>query len=215
MSKQLTESNLLEGISMSTMETIYNTTNETINNLTNDSLTNDKNKRPPNFSKNEDYWITQAFVSTSEDSTKGANQSSDDFWKAVTEKFYYVQSKDGNIDEKSIIICSLESIMNRFQRRISKEVSSFNKYYKQVVNQKPSGIPSGQYYDMAAKLYEDEKGTSFKFLSCVPVLHKLPKFDPLFKNNSDDANDDNCNYNDIGRVMGQNMDHPMGCKRAK
>ena len=47
----------------------------------------DRNKKLPNYSPDEDVWICCAFVSTSEDSIKGANQTSDTFWLSVKEKF--------------------------------------------------------------------------------------------------------------------------------
>ena len=89
----------------------------------------------------------------------------------------------------------------------------------------------------ASNLYKGETGDLFCLKKCVPVLHMLPKFDPMVvvgvtsssrKVHVDDSSaDDNDNNKDLTIVRkkakvnndvpprGSNMQQPMGMKKAK
>jgi hypothetical protein len=44
---------------------------------------------------------------------------------------------------------------------------------------KRSGWNEDNFIEEAGNLFKEEQGEPFKYAKCVPVLHKLPKFDPM------------------------------------
>ena len=70
--------------------------------------------------------------------------------------------------------------------------------------------------------YKTENGSDFKHLTCVPILHQMPKFDPTFTGPIDVEDDPDLEetaevkkHNHIGSVQGQNHPKPTGQKAAK
>ena len=72
-----------------------------------------------------------------------------------------------------------QSVRNRFQKSISKSVSKFNAYYKQVKEKEESGWTPQMYIDAAMKVWFDMEKKHFKFGHWLPrsrsrPLSKLP-----------------------------------------
>ena len=104
-----------------------------------------KGSRPKNFNEWEDLYLSMAYVSTSEDPIKGADQKSETFWNGVREKFVEIrlESTDEGVELQDR---SATSYQNRFQRHIAKDVLLFNKFYKHVWENKPmsNSLPSNK-----------------------------------------------------------------------
>jgi hypothetical protein len=119
------------------------------------------------------------------------------------------------------------SLMNRFQRQIQKNLNVFNKYYRRVKQEKPSGTPTEEgMLALVADTFRHEEGYPFIFMKCVPVLHVLPKFNPMLQvqevdidltedGEEEDGDKKPAAVNHIGAPMGANLPRPMGNKRAK
>ena len=119
--------------------------------------------------------------------------------------------------------------MNRFQRQIQKKMNVFNQYFRAIKLEKPSGTPDSEIIDKAIEQYEEELDKPFPFKDCVPILHEMPKFDPMIElpvieiDDTDDIdNDDSVTsdrkpaaVNNIGAPMGARMPRPQGSKAAK
>jgi hypothetical protein len=112
----------------------------------------------------------------------------------------------------------------------------WNKHYKQLKGMNKSGWNEEKYVKEAGK-YKGETGELFRFKKCVPVLDKLPKFNPMVVagatssprnvHGDDSSADDYDNTEDVtndrkkAKVnndmprQGSNMQRPMGMKKAK
>ncbi len=130
-----------------------------------------------------------------------------------------------------------DSIKQRWKKRIAKSVQLWNKHYKQLKGMNKSGWNEDKYVEEASNFYKGETGEPFCFQKCVPVLHKLPKFDPMVvvglsslpkimhvDDSSADDDEDNgdiaivrkkAKVNDDVPPQGSNMQRPMGMKKAK
>ena len=135
-----------------------------------------------------------------------------------------------------------DSIEQRWKKRISKNVQLWNKHYRQLKGMQKSGWNEDKYIEEASALYKSHTGETFRFAKCVPVLHKLPKFDPMVlpptkvsspqSNNLDTLHstgpdDEECIpesahkkkatalVNNSAPPQGSNMERPMGMKKAK
>jgi hypothetical protein len=121
--------------------------------------------------------------------------------------------------------------MNRFQHKIQKKMNVFNKYFRQVNIEKPSGVPYEEYIEHACTKYQEDLDEPFPFKDCVPILHQMPKFDPMIEveeivieDNEDDpsstmstASGDRkpAAVNRVGAPMGAGKPRPIGSKAAK
>jgi hypothetical protein len=143
-------------------------------------------KRQANYSEDEDYLIACAYVNVSVDPIKGVGQKADTFWTRVLEKYVILSEKYLADNGVEIPVRNKDSIEQRWKKKISKSVQVWNKFYRQLKSAKRSGWNEDNYIDEAGNLFKEEVGEPFKYAKCVPVLHKLPKFDPmlLIMNNS-------------------------------
>ena len=178
-----------------------------------------RKERAPNWSNQEDMYLARSFVSCTEDPIKGADQKASSFWIAVHNKFVdlYCKAEDIEVkDEQIATTRNWESMKNRFQRHIQKDLNVFNKYYKGQKEVQKSGWKEQDYIDAAIASYAAEEGKPFRFPLCVEVLQQLPKFNPMIESTGEEEdNEDDTVYNKIGRVMGDGLDRPMGAKAAK
>ena len=131
-----------------------------------------------------------------------------------------------------------ELIEQRWKKKISKCVQHWNKFYRQLKSVDRSGWNEDKYIEEAENLYSLEVGESFKYAKCVPVLHKLPKFDPmvgvarsvktsattdspcdlLVEPDANDKNDGSSaakKVNNSGQPQGSDLARPIGMKKAK
>ena len=197
--------------------------------------------KTPNYSEEEDYLIAVSFVYVTVDPIRGVGQKSATFWTRVHEKFCLLQQQElANVGVHTYIR-TRDSIEQRWKKRISKSVQLWNKYYRQLKGTQKSGWNEDKYIEEASSLYKDDTGDTFRFAKCVPVLHKLPKYDPMVLPSAPADNSppyDNYTGSDVeGEVVirpeatsskkraalvnnrappqGSNMDRPMGMKKAK
>ena len=73
---------------------------------------------------------------------------------------------------------SPKPLKDRFIRKIQPSMNLFNRYFKNVKNQKISSVGSdNELYNIAAKEYEEGEEKSFPFCECTKILHEMPCFD--------------------------------------
>jgi No apical meristem-associated C-terminal domain len=200
--------------------------------------------RPPNYSEDEDFLIACAYVNVTVDPIKGVGQKSDNFWTRVHDRFVILSQKHNIENGIEIPFRNKESIEQRWKKKISKSVQLWNKFYRQVKSVERSGWNEEKYIEEAGNLYLSEIGEPFKYAKCVPVVHKLPKFDPMVQkkytaepriqspgdiSDSDDGNNGDRDYvvkkpptssnkkkvNNSAPPQGSAMSRPIGMKKAK
>ena len=181
-----------------------------------------KNKAP-NFHEDEDELAGHAHVNRSENSLAGVSKKSKVFWEDVTARYAILQEK--STSEHTKHERTWNQLKGRFLRQIQPAVSAFNRYYKKEKDTIPSGHPDIEeaIMEMARELWQENhpKGHKFKFSLCVPILHKLPKFDPMGAAGLDSDDDDDKEVldaggvNRVGSVVGSNLQRPIGSKAAK
>ena len=137
-------------------------------------------KRQANYSEDEDHLIACAYVNVSVDPIKGVGQKADTFWTRVLEKYVILSEKYLADNGVEIPVRNKDSIEQRWKKKISKSVQLWNKFYRQLKSVKRSGWNEDKYIEEAGNLFKEEVGEPFKYAKCVPILHKLPKFDPMF-----------------------------------
>jgi hypothetical protein len=165
--------------------------------------------RNRNYSELEDILITKAYISVSTDAIHGSQQKGNIFWSKVHQKFKLFASKEPGGNE--LRGRPVDSLKQRYTKVIAKAVSKYNKFYKTLKNDNKSGWNEEMYMDEASKLYEEEEGRPFRFLSCVEALHKVPKFDPMVS----DAAEQSKRVNNCHRPQGASIERPIGSKKAK
>ena len=136
---------------------------------------------PGNMKPWEDVWICRAYVNVSCDAKKGADQCADTFWDRVADLFMLLRQEaidDGspNHGERH----NGTSIRDRFQRNIQKDTNLYNGYYKTERLKNHSGWDAAKYIAAAGEAFKDFEGKQFRFIDCIPILHKMVKFQPGF-----------------------------------
>ena len=85
-------------------------------------------KKRMNFTKLEDENICKAWKSISQHPVIGANQTGTDFWGKIKEAFESLMLEF--LDDKIIMVpCTQQTILDCFQRRISRDTKKFNACY--------------------------------------------------------------------------------------
>ena len=185
----------------------------------------------PNYVVHEDAWLTKAYVSTTSNQAKGKDRSATDFWNEVKERYDTLAHQDPSVTVYENRDAG--SLMNRYQKAISKQVQYWNKYYKKAKQLCPSGSNEEMFYDKANVIFADMEGKSFKMAHCVPILHQLPKWRPTWIDNgwSDDIVEQEeateetpgdeeekkpaAKHNKLGRAAGDDLERPIGTKKFK
>lgn len=185
----------------------------------NKAPTSDSKKRPKNFTEEEDVLICRAFVNISENPIIGNDQKSADFWSAVQKKYRELVVEEL---EEGFHIRDADAIRNRFGRHIQKDVYVFNGHYKTCKENKQSGYVEDNYFHDALELYLEMEGKPFRFAKCVDILHQMPKFNPMTKNDKANnlledttSDDDSAQMNQPSEPMGSKLPRPIGSKAAK
>ena len=194
-----------------------------------------KKKRSPNWFPWEDLMVAKAWVNVSMDASIGCNQTVAKFWRRVQQKFmlqflsYQVrESHDGGDKDHGGRTAS--QITNRFMKVMKAEMALFNKYFKEIKDENPSGVPYKQHVKLAVERYNHLNKDPFKFQHCVPTFHKCPKFcpfenddarirmmgrDSLHEVDDEEQEESIQTANHVGGVMGGNLERPIGRKAAK
>jgi len=163
------------------------------------------------FSEVEDWLLTKAYLSVSEDPVKGTDQKGDEFWLNVFQKFKILYDECDEIEVK-VLNWSSSSLQNRWQRQIQRDINSFNAIYRSLKKQNPSGWNDDKFMEEATKEWVEKYGgpkKGFRFTRCLPEVWKCPRFDPVNDNNNDEG------FNDVGNVMGASLPRPTGSKKTK
>ena len=196
-------------------------------------------KRTRNFVQEENIWLARAYVNVSENPVKGVGQKIDVFWRQIKQSFDVLKAEEGYQESQTKDVdWSWEQLRERFQRAIARPVLKFNKYYKQVKTENPSGANQDDILELAAERYREAEGRAFTLTACVAVLHEMPRFDPMIELETISVDDDEeeedagggveveedgekkpaakkSPVNTVGTPMGANMVRPMGSKMAK
>ena len=164
----------------------------------------------------------EAWVSVSLDPTiLGVGQKLKKFYTRVQQKFmclfddYVLRPED--VGDKSHNGRTPPQIENRFQKVMKVEVVIFNKYFKEIRAEKPSGTPLSEYMRLACIRYNNREKDPFKFIHCEKTLQKVPKYNPMMNISEDPIDiDQNPVANQATEgIMGSNLARPQGRKSAK
>jgi hypothetical protein len=134
-------------------------------------------RRGPNFSPEEDVFLTRAWCCATEDSRKGNGQKQQDFNKTLFGN--YVSLVDEFNDQvRSSLRINLESrnqkgIVDRFAK-IKKAASQFAGVVAR--NKIKSGETSELHMKRCCTVFEMTHKTKFMWLECYEILEELPKW---------------------------------------
>jgi hypothetical protein len=109
-----------------------------------------KNRSPKNFLSWEDLLLCRAYVNVSQDPSVGCNQNLKAFWNRVAVKFNLLYYDAYICDEETDGVKALGGrtaiqLNDRFSKAISVDLIIFNKYFRQIIIENPSGVPLVQY----------------------------------------------------------------------
>lgn len=136
----------------------------------------EKAKRAPNWLVDEDVILARAFVNASQNPIVGNDQKGSTFWKTVYQNFKALVEND---DELVAFGRDQDACMNRFQRHMAKQTQVWNKYFREINNERPSGVPNDEWPNLATERFLEHEGYPFKFQSAALILHSMPKFNPM------------------------------------
>lgn len=168
-------------------------------------------KKPPNFKPYEDVLLARAYASVSTDPINGTDQKFDVFWSNVLIKYNILMVK---LPQAQQVPRNADSLRLRWQRTLNKDIQLFNSCYSRLLKTNPSGWNEDKFMEEAKKMYSQQSGgKEFKYDECYKILQSLPKFDPMRSTpeRSICTSPTNCD----GKVMGEDMERPIGTKRAK
>jgi hypothetical protein len=171
----------------------------------------DEKNKSPNFHSDEDELLAMAWVSATDNPIVGCGQKSVTFWADVHARYSKLQERSTSTETK--FPRAWNQLKGRFLRHIQVHVNVFNRHYKKAAENIPSGHNSTVDSIMvrAMEEYQLEQGKPFRFSLCVPILHKIPKFDPM----TIEIVDENQQVTAAAAVLGSNLERPIGSKAAK
>jgi hypothetical protein len=104
-----------------------------------------------------------------------------------------------------------ESAKRLILQHIQLNVNALNKYYKKAAENIPAGhsCTVDSIMEGAMEKYQQDNKNQFQIFSCIPILHIIPKFDPMVITIIDD------NQPEQPSVMGCSLQRPIGNKAAK
>ena len=62
---------------------------------------------------------------------------------------------------------------------LAKQTQLWNKYFREINNERPSGVPNDEWPNLATERFWENEGYPFKFQSAALILHAMPKFNPM------------------------------------
>jgi hypothetical protein len=122
--------------------------------------------RGKNWSSGDDLNLCTSWIAASEDAIVGTGQKRESFWDGISKNF---QRLTGTTDR------SIASLQGRWST-INKDATKFNGIMRQVSNVPRSGWNEDKYQEEATKLFLEETGEEFLFLSCWMYLKDRPKW---------------------------------------
>lgn len=178
-------------------------------------------QRQPNFQAIEDILLCKAYVNCTENPLIGNDQTAETFWNSVLQTYNNLQEKEKWDEDAIIVERDYASLRNRFQRTIAKQLKEWNPFYKRVAEAPPSGTTKAEWIQLASENYSDQYERTFNFEHCVEILHKIPKFDPMIGDKSDDEEhilEEDGSPAAVNRTtvaMASKLERPIGNKKAK
>jgi hypothetical protein len=135
-------------------------------------------KKRAKFLEIEDINLCKAWLNTSQSPITGTNQSGPNFWSKIKDAYdAYMNKIPLDADEDPFMERTQQSLLDRFQRVIKKDVNYFNGFFIQRKKLNESGKND---QDRIIDAMEDYKlktdGKSFKFQHCLEVLWLSPQF---------------------------------------
>jgi hypothetical protein len=124
----------------------------------------------------EDIILARAFVNTSPNLIVGNEQKGSTFWRTVHQNFKALVATYDGVEDFGR---DQDACMNRFQRHLAKQTQVWNKYFREVNNERPSGVPTDEWPNFASERFLEHEGFPFKFQSAALILHTMPKIDPM------------------------------------
>ena len=149
-----------------------------------------KGAKMRNFTKEEDLFLSRAYVRVSLDPIRGNDQKSQDFWGHVYRTFLTLYKAEAEVQEEDMSGRTSDSIKSRFQRNIQKDVIEFCAICTTELMR--SGESQEDFLGRMDLIFAQRKNKPFRFRHCLPVLREIPKFDWETRDNSnaDDVADD-------------------------
>ena len=105
---------------------------------------NGKKVRTQNFNKWELITLCKSYANCTSDPRVGNGQKGHVFWSKVAEKYTQIHSVTDYCVRRRFNSRSAEQLSNKF-KMITKHMVLFNKHYRQLHSEKPSGVPEEQY----------------------------------------------------------------------
>ena len=193
---------------------------------------NGKKTRTQNFNTWELITLAKCYANCTSDPRVGTGQKGPVFWGKVAEKYAQIHGATDYCIKRRFNTRSADQLQNKF-KTVAKHMILFNKHYKQLYAEKPSGVPEEQYIDLVVDRFKDHEGIPFRFKECVPILHDVVKFKPFMNNDgskdpfevleTEDDRDRGSNatlrgggrINMAGIMMGSSSTRPMGRNQRK
>ena len=91
-------------------------------------------KRAPNFTAVEDLVLCKAYKAVSEDPTVGTDQTAETFWGKGFESLVLLSVYE--VESGMFYKCSPKSLKHQFPRSIQPSMNTFNRYFKNMKNQR-------------------------------------------------------------------------------
>jgi hypothetical protein len=168
--------------------------------------------RPKNFTAEEDVFLCRAFVNVSQDPIKGNDQKSGDFWNNIRSTFMELYKAEAEVADEAMDR-DVTSLQTRFRRHIHKDSQEFNGILKKEKETPKSGENEEDLLKRAVETYRDVHGRPYRFLDCLPVLQKMPKF--ALQEPDDDSVVSKSAMVNSSVYSASKMPRPIGCKAAK
>ena len=173
-----------------------------------------KTGRSPNFTEDEDLLLVKCWVNCTENPIHGTGQSSKFFWGCVGYRFRQLYHTMECFVEG--LVRPDQACKNRWLRHIHPCTQKYNKYWRDLVDSKPSGWVVADLPPAAEARYEEMEGKPFLWMHCIDILQKVPKYAPMVKEIVSTAPaSDALAINVMGTAMGSQLIRPIGCKAAK
>ena len=128
-----------------------------------------------NFTRDEDFFLSKAYVRVSLDPIRGNDQKSQDFWSEVYKTFMFLYKTEAEVQEEDMSGRNVESLKSRFQRNIQKDVVEYCAFCR--TNEVRSGETLDDFFTRMDRIFEEKKGKQFRFRHCLSLLREMPKFD--------------------------------------
>ena len=149
-----------------------------------------KGAKVRNFTKEEDLFLSKAYVRVSLDPIRGNDQKSQEFWSHVYRVFFTIYKAEAEVQEEDMTGRTPDSVKSRFQRNIQKDILEFCAICR--TNELKSGESQEDFFGRMDRLFEQKMNKSFRFQHCMGTLREIPKFDWETKENTnvDEVADD-------------------------